>query len=86
MKKKTLTWFQVRTQNFSVVGGGPEVIYNLRFILKIMLQKLRRNYNSDITPLATAFRLYTYKYNYTFHDLVTSLKSQDLILLFFISS
>jgi hypothetical protein len=49
-------------------GGDPEFIYNLSFILKIMLKKLCRSYNSNIIPFATAFRLYI-RTNITTHSI-----------------
>jgi hypothetical protein len=47
--------------------ADPEVICNLNFILKTMLQKYV--INSNITCLQ--LHLYTYKYNYMFHDSLT---------------
>jgi hypothetical protein len=46
---------QMRTQNFSLVGGGLKAIYNLCPILKIVLQKSRHKYNCNITLFATVF-------------------------------
>jgi hypothetical protein len=46
---------QVRTQNFSLGGGGLEATYNLCSILKIVLQKSYRMYNCNITLFATVF-------------------------------
>jgi hypothetical protein len=44
---------QMQTQNFSLGGAGPEAIYNLCLILKIMLQKSCCKYNTTLS--ATAF-------------------------------
>jgi hypothetical protein len=46
---------EVHTQNFSLErGADPEAIYNLCFILKIMLLIYCHKYNRNVTPFATA--------------------------------
>jgi hypothetical protein len=53
---ETSSFQKVRTQNFSLGGGGggadPEAVYNLCLILNIMLQK---SCTYNITLSATAF-------------------------------
>ena len=46
---------QVHTEIISLEWTDPEAIYNLRLILKIMLQKLCHKYNSNIKLFVTAF-------------------------------
>jgi hypothetical protein len=66
----------VHTEFFAGGGGADlQAMYNLCFILKTMLQK-----SCHYLPL----HLYTYKYNYMFHDSITVSNLLVFFLILFI--